>query len=73
MPIITRIAEVQPLEPGMKVFYDSETGLEIILEQTALGDYIRIRIGNDSLALSPKEWRGLYSAILNVGPGHHDE
>jgi hypothetical protein len=83
MPIIDKDNQLPPVaiilaasrhrEPELtgeySVYQDSETGVEILISPDGDHPIIRIRIGNDSLAMSPKEWRGLYSGVLNIGPG----
>jgi hypothetical protein len=75
---LARLAEDQPqhyqpepkprlLAVGTSVFHDSETDVELIMATD--GRTITIRVGRDRLELSAEEWRGLYSAVLNIGPG----
>lgn len=54
-------------EPGVSVYYDSETDLELLLAKD--GQSLTIRVGTDRLELSGREWRGLYSGVMNIGPG----
>lgn len=77
MPIIQKGQPVpqQPAEPyrggtlgyDISVYHDAETDVELLLGYK--GDFITIRVGHDRLQLSSKEWRGLYSGVLNIGPG----
>jgi hypothetical protein len=62
-PPLARLVEDQP---DTSVFYDSLSDVELLLS----GDtqYVVIRVGNDRLALSPREWRGLCSGVLNLAP-----
>lgn len=54
-------------EPGVSVYYDAETDVELILAID--GKSLTIKVGNDRLELSGREWRGLYSGMMNLGPG----
>jgi hypothetical protein len=61
--------ELTPELPAsmLSVYYDSETDVELLLARD--GQTLTIRVGTDRLELSGKEWRGLYSGVLNIGPG----
>jgi hypothetical protein len=57
----------EPPESSISVYHDSETDVELLLARD--GQTLTIRVGTDRLELSGKEWRGLYSGVLNTGPG----
>lgn len=75
MPIIQKGQIITPDHPasslrlpgGVSVYLDSETDVELIMAHD--GQTITIRAGADRLELSGREWRGLYSGVLNIGPG----
>jgi hypothetical protein len=70
MPIITRppYKEVTDTLLGInqEIFYDSESGVKIIVDVNR--EILTIVTGNDRLDLNRLEYKGLYSGILNIGP-----
>lgn len=55
----------------VSVYHDSETDVELLLALD--GQSLTVRVGTDRLELSAREWRGLYSGVLNLGPGRQNE
>lgn len=57
----------EPARHPISVYYDQETDIELLLAID--GQSVTIRAGQDRLELSGQEWRGLYSGVMNLGPG----
>jgi len=66
-PAVTEVPSDLPDPRPISVYYDSETDVELLLARD--GETLTIRVGADRLELSGREWRGLYSGVMNVGPG----